>query len=76
MSKNKRAARGRRAEQTAVSVPATPLPTARASSSSSRRTSPEEFAEEYAYVRQDLRNILILAVVMFSVMIGLNLLLH
>jgi hypothetical protein len=26
MSKNKRAARGRRAEQTAVSVPATPLP--------------------------------------------------
>lgn len=74
MSKNKRAARGRRAEQTAVSVPVTPLPSSRVSSS--RRTSPEEFAEEYAYVRQDLRNILILAVIMFSVMIGLNLILH
>jgi hypothetical protein len=72
MSK-KRTARGRRATDQAVSAPVAPPPSR---SAFSRRTSPEEFAEEYGYVAQDLRRIAILAVIMFAVMIGLNLFLH
>jgi hypothetical protein len=74
MSK-KRNARGRRSgDQTVAPAPAIPTPSLRASAS--RRTSPEEFAEEYSYVAQDLRRIAILAVIMFAIMIGLNLFLH
>lgn len=38
----------------------------------SRRTSPEDFAEEYAYVWQDMRRVLTLAVIMFIFLIILN----
>ena len=40
-----------------------------------RISSPEELEEEYGYVIRDLRQILILAVVMFALLIALNLLL-
>jgi hypothetical protein len=72
MSKGRRSGRGRSGSQSAPTAPTTPV----RSVSTSRRTSPEEFAEEYSYVGQDLRRILILAVIMFAVMIGLNLILQ
>ncbi|MFW6097478.1 MAG: hypothetical protein ACOC9Z_05360 [Chloroflexota bacterium] len=40
-----------------------------------RISTPEELEEEYAYVIRDLRQILLLAAVMFVLLIGLNLLL-
>jgi hypothetical protein len=40
-----------------------------------RRATPEELAEEYAYVLKDLRRIFILAAVMFGLLILLNLIL-
>lgn len=40
-----------------------------------RISTPEELEEEYAYVIRDLRHILLLAVVMFALLIGLNLIL-
>jgi hypothetical protein len=47
-------------------------PAAAAKTSTARRTSPEDFAEEYAYVWRDLRRIAVAAVVMFLLMILLN----
>jgi hypothetical protein len=44
--------------------------------STARRTSPEEFAEEYAYVWKDLRRIFMVAAVMFLVIMLLNVLLR
>lgn len=38
-----------------------------------RISSPEELEEEYAYVIRDLRQILLLAAVMFALLIVLNL---
>jgi len=72
MSKGRRSGRGRSSSQPSPAVPTTPS----RSAGTTRRTSPEEFAEEYSYVGQDLRRILILAVIMFAIMIGLNLILH
>lgn len=40
-----------------------------------RISTPEELEEEYAYVIRDLRQILLLALVMFALLIGLNLIL-
>jgi hypothetical protein len=40
---------------------------------SARITSEEELREEYAYVIQDLRRVFILAIAMFLLLIGLNL---
>lgn len=40
-----------------------------------RRTSPEEFEEEYTYVYHDLRRIFTVAVIMFTLLIIVNLLL-
>jgi hypothetical protein len=75
MSKGRRSGRGRSGSQSSPAAPITPAPPSRGVSTS-RRTSPEEFAEEYSYVTQDLRRILILAIIMFAIMIGLNLVLH
>lgn len=44
-------------------------------SSRARLDSGERFRQEYAYVLKDLRHILILAIVMFTLLILLNLLL-
>lgn len=41
-----------------------------------RRTSPEDFAEEYAYVWRDLRRLLVVAAVMFLLIILLNVLIR
>lgn len=41
----------------------------------SRQDAAEKFQQEYAYVIKDLRNILILAVIMFILLIILNLIL-
>jgi hypothetical protein len=54
------------------SIPAT----AATKTSTARRTSPEEFAEEYAYVWQDLRRIFMVAAVMFLLIVLLNVLLR
>lgn len=40
-----------------------------------RISTPEELEEEYAYVIRDLRQILLLALVMFALLIALNLIL-
>jgi hypothetical protein len=53
-----------------ISAPAPPK------TSTSRRISAEEFAEEYAYVGQDLRRIFMVAAVMFLLMILLNVLIR
>jgi hypothetical protein len=47
-------------------------PAAAAKTSTARRTSAEEFAEEYSYVGRDLRRISVVAAVMFLLMILLN----
>jgi hypothetical protein len=49
-------------------------PETEASGTSGRRDNTEALAEEYAYVIQDLRRILVLAVVMFGILILLNVL--
>ncbi len=36
----------------------------------------EDFEKEYAYVFKDMRHVLILAVVMFALLVGLNLMLQ
>ncbi len=39
-------------------------------------TTIDDFEEEYAYVFNDMRQVLILAIIMFALLIGLNLLLQ
>ena len=41
-----------------------------------RISTTEELEDEYAYVIRDLRQILILAVIMFALLIGLNLIMY
>jgi hypothetical protein len=50
-------------------------PAAPAARPAGRRATPEELAEEYAYVLKDLRRIFILAAAMFALLILLNLIL-
>lgn len=45
-------------------------------SARSRQSTEEQFREEYAYVVRDLRQVLLLSVVMFALLIVLNLLLN
>lgn len=45
-------------------------------STRSRHSSEEQFREEYAYVVRDLRQVLLLSVAMFALLIVLNLLLN
>lgn len=49
---------------------------ARTAQQSANEISAEDFEQEYAYVFKDMRQVLILAVVMFVLLIGLNLLLQ
>jgi len=49
---------------------------ARAAEQSANEITAEDFEQEYAYVFKDMRQVLILAVVMFALLIGLNLLLQ
>jgi len=49
---------------------------ARAAKQSANEITAEDFEQEYAYVFKDMRQVLILAIVMFALLIGLNLLLQ
>ena len=49
---------------------------ARAAEQSANEITAEDFEQEYAYVFKDMRQVLILAIVMFALLIGLNLLLQ
>ena len=49
---------------------------ARAAEQSANEITAEDFEKEYAYVFKDMRQVLILAIVMFALLIGLNLLLQ
>ena len=49
---------------------------ARAAEQSANEITAEDFEQEYAYVFKDMRQVLILAIIMFALLIGLNLLLQ
>ena len=49
---------------------------ARAAKHSANEITAEDFEQEYAYVFKDMTQVLILAIVMFALLIGLNLLLQ
>lgn len=49
---------------------------ARAAEQSANEITAEDFEKEYAYVFKDMRQVLLLAIVMFALLIGLNLLLQ
>ncbi len=49
---------------------------ARAAEKSANEITAEDFEQEYAYVFKDMRQVLILAIIMFALLIGLNLLLQ
>jgi hypothetical protein len=68
--------RPRRSTETVTPGSAAGAPVVAPRATGSRRTSPEEFAEEYAYVWQDLRRILTVALIMFLLLITLNLVLR
>ena len=49
---------------------------ARAAKQQANEITAEDFEKEYAYVFKDMRQVMILAVVMFALLVGLNLLLQ
>lgn len=49
---------------------------ARAAEQSANEITVDDFEQEYAYVFKDMRQVLLLAIVMFALLIGLNLLLQ
>lgn len=73
VKKSKQTAAGTAADTSAerLTAPEAPLPASR-----SRQSSEEQFREDYAYVIRDLRQVLLLSVAMFALLIVLNLLLN
>ncbi len=75
--KVRRVKKSHSASQTNNKVSETAVASANAKTKLKTRVNPaEQFREEYAYVLKDLRQVLILAVIMFALLIALNLVLQ
>jgi len=70
------AKRERRVRRSTTKTKASQAVPQQEASGSSRRDAAERFRQEYAYVLKDLRQILLLAVAMFALLIILNLILQ